>query len=139
MWAVGLLIFIVCFIFMVDIGIIIDLLFNLIINKVFPEKDKTNTQSFVGSLYYMGLKGGNLSIDEKNFYFKHKSASTPDEFKNLVIPLRSITKIEQARVFFLPAVILHAGNYKTYKFVVFNRPLFLKMADPNYQSDDMEK
>lgn len=139
MWAVGLLIFIVCFIFMVDIGIIIDLLFNLIINKVFPEKDKTNAQSFVGSLYYMGLKGGNLSIDEKNFYFKHKSASTPDEFKDLVIPLRSITKIEQARVLFLPAVILHVGNYKTYKFVVFNRPLFLKMADPNYQSEDMEK
>lgn len=139
MWAVGLLIFIVCFIFMVDIGIIIDLLFNLIINKVFPEKDKTNAQSFVGSLYYMGLKGGNLSIDEKNFYFKHKSASTPDEFKDLVIPLRSITKIEQARVLFLPAVILHVGNYKTYKFVVFNRSLFLKMADPNYQSEDMEK
>ena len=135
MWAVGLMIFIVCFIFMADIAIIIDILFTLIINKIFPDEGQNDAKAFVGSLCHMGLKGGSLSVDSKNFYFKHKSASTPDEFKDLVIPLRSISKAEKTRAFFLPAVILHVGTYKTYKFVVFNRPLFLKMIDPNYAAE----
>lgn len=140
MWGIGILIFILCFIFMADIAIILDLLFTLIINKIFPDKEENDTKSFVGSLCHMGLRGGGLYVDKDNFTYKNKSATIPDEFKELVIPLRSITKVEKSRVLFFPAVKVHMGKYKTYKFVVFNRPLFLKMTVPNYtaENNDMQ-
>lgn len=132
MQIVGIIVFALCFLFMADIGIIIDFLFTTIIEKIFPDKEESETKVFRGSLVYYGLRGGALYVDNENITYKNQTTSIPDEFKNLVIPLKKIVKVEKTRAMFMPAVVIHLSKYQSYKFVIFNRPKFLKLTDPLY-------
>lgn len=132
MQIVGVIVFVLCFLFIADLGVIIDFLFTTVIEKIFPEKEEGETKSFRGSLVYYGLRGGALYVDNENITYRNQTATIPDEFKPLVIPLSKIIKIEKSRAMLLPAVVIHVSKYKSYKFVVFNRPKFLSLTDPHF-------
>lgn len=83
-------------------------------------------KAYCGSLCYQGIRGGGIFIDNKSVIYKNKTLTLPEEYKNIVMPIKEIEKIEKGCMLFFPTVKIYLKDQKSYKFIIFNRKKFLE-------------
>lgn len=85
---------------------------------------------FWGSLCYQGIRGGAIIINDESVIYRNQTLTLPEAYKNIVIPIEKIKKIELGFLLLLPTVTLRTEE-QVYKFVIFNRNGFLKIIRQN--------
>lgn len=83
-------------------------------------------KTFYGSLCYQGIRGGAIFIDDESVVYRNQTLTLPEEYKNIVMPIKEIEKVEKGYMLLFPTVTIYLKNQKYYKFVVFNRKGFLE-------------
>lgn len=83
-------------------------------------------KAFRASLCYHGLRGGAVYIENGAVVYKNQTATMPEAYKNIVMPMQEITAVEKGRKVFFPTVTLRLAGGTSYCFVVFARKRFLE-------------
>ena len=84
-------------------------------------------KAFRASLCYHGLRGGAVYIENGAVVYKNQTATMPEAYKNIVMPVQEITAVEKGRKLIFPTVTLRLAGGASYCFVVFARERFLAM------------
>lgn len=82
-------------------------------------------KAFYASLCHNGIRGGAVFIKDDCVIYRNQTLTLEEEYKNIVIPISDIAKIETSHIFVFPTVALTLKNNRKYKFVIFNRNTFL--------------
>lgn len=83
-------------------------------------------EAFYASLCYQGIRGGAIYVDADSVVYKNQTLTIPEAYKNIVMPIKDIDKIEKGWLLFLPTVAIYLKNQKGFKFVIFDRKKFLE-------------
>lgn len=86
-------------------------------------------KAFYGSLCYQGIRGGAIIINNGAVIYKNQTLTLPDEYKNIVLPIKEIADVEKGWLLCLPTITIHLKSKKKYKFVIFNRKGFLNQLE----------
>ena len=82
-------------------------------------------KSFVCSLVHNGILGGGLYIDDESVVYKTNKLTVDERYRNLVLPLQRLGKVEWKWVIFPVATFYMRGGEK-YTFIIFNKARFEK-------------
>lgn len=82
-------------------------------------------KSFVCSLCHNGILGGGLYLDSISLTYKTNKLTVDNKYKNLVLPMREIKEITWKWIVF-PVATVFMKNGEQYKFIIFNKPRFVK-------------
>ena len=82
-------------------------------------------KSFVCSLVHNGILGGGLYIDDESVVYKTNKLTVDERYRNLVLPLQRLERVEWKWVIFPVASFYMRGGEK-YTFIIFNKPRFEK-------------
>jgi len=80
---------------------------------------------FYGSLCDQGRRGGAIYVDNEAIAYKNQTLTLPEEYKNIIIPIKEIERIEKGCMLLFPTVTIYLKNHRHYKFIIFNRKRFL--------------
>ena len=83
-------------------------------------------KAFYASLFYEGVRGGAIIVNDTAVIYKNQTLTLPDEYKNIVMPFEDIDRIESGGAFPFPTFTIHLKNGKYYKFIIYNRKRFYK-------------
>lgn len=83
--------------------------------------------AFMASLYYYGIQGGAIFLDDKAIRYKAQKLTLPQQYKDIKILYTDIQKIESAPVFILfLKLTIYLNDNKKFKFLIFNKKSFLQ-------------
>ena len=89
-------------------------------------------KAFYASLFYEGVRGGAIVVNDYAIVYKNQTLTLPSEYKNIVMPFADIDKIESGRALLFPTFTIYLRNGKFYKYLIFNRKRFYKtLQDAN--------
>ena len=83
------------------------------------------TKSFVCSLVHNGILGGGLYIDDESVVYKTNKLTVDERYRNLVLPLQGLERVEWKWVIFPVATFYMRGGEK-FTFIIFNKTRFEK-------------
>ena len=83
-------------------------------------------KAFYASLFYNGVRGGAIIVNDTAVVYKNQTLTMPDEYKNIVMPFADIDRIDCGRAFLFPTFTIYLKNGKYYKYIIFNRKRFYK-------------
>ena len=72
-----------------------------------------------------GILGGGIYIEDNAVTYKTNKLTVDKKYRNLVLPLDQIYKLEWKWILF-PIATLHLKNGERYKFIIFNKRRFNK-------------
>ena len=82
-------------------------------------------KAFVCSLCHNGILGGGLYLDNTSLTYKTNKLTVDKAYRNLVLPLNEIKKIDWKWIIF-PVATFRMASGKQYKFIIFNKKRFNK-------------
>ena len=82
-------------------------------------------KSFVCSLCRNGIIGGALYLDNSSLTYKTNKLTIDKKYRNLVLPMSDIKEITWKWIVF-PVATVFMKNGEEYKFIIFNKPRFVK-------------
>lgn len=81
---------------------------------------------FRASLCYQGLRGGAISVDAEAVAYRNQTLTLPEKYKNIVMPIEEIVRVEKGFAAFFPTVTIYLKNDRQYRFVIFSRNKFIQ-------------
>lgn len=82
---------------------------------------------FYGSICHYGIQGGAIFLNDEGVLFRCQKLSIEEKYKHLLLPYKDISKIQKSQVLgIFPCVTIDMKQKEQYKFVIFQRNLFLK-------------
>ena len=88
-------------------------------------------KAFYASLCYQGARGGAIYVEDESIVYKNQTLTIPNEYKNLVMKVQDIERVEKCSAFIFPAVKIYFNNQRMYKFIIFNRKRFCECLRGN--------
>lgn len=87
-------------------------------------------RTFVCSLclYHNGILGGGLYVDETSVTYRTGKLTVAPMYRNLVLPLAEIERVEWKWVIF-PVATFYMRNGERYKFLIYNKKGFEKCLE----------
>lgn len=82
-------------------------------------------KAFMCSLCKDGILGGGLYLDDQSIIYRTQKLTVNEKYRNLVLPLDEIRKIEWKWTVF-PVAAFHIKNGEKYKIIIFNKWRFDK-------------
>ena len=83
---------------------------------------------FICSLCHNGVLGGGLYLNSESLTYKTNKLTVDKKYRNMVLPIKEIQKIEWKRIVF-PIATVNMKNGEAYKFIIFNRRRFQRLFD----------
>ena len=82
---------------------------------------------FAARLCRRGIPGGALHLDGDTLTYMTRDYARSERPRALALPVSDIAGLAPCRHFLLPAVKLYMHSGKTYKFVVYDREVFMNV------------
>ena len=82
---------------------------------------------FYASLFYEGVRGGAIVVNDHAIVYKNQTLTLPSEYKNIVMPFAYIDHVESGRAFLFPTFTIYLKSGRSYKYLIYNRNRFHKV------------